>query len=67
MILGRYISTELGFNNKLSDHFIEEDDGTLKASTELMVDMGMYEFTVILYAIYEEVKLNKVMKNNANI
>ena len=44
MILGRYLLTTLGLNLKLSDHFIEADDGPFKGSTSPMVDMGTYEF-----------------------
>ena len=44
MILGRYISIESVFNLKLSDHFIEADDGPFKGYTTHMVGLGMFEF-----------------------
>ena len=42
MILGRYILTALVLNLKLSNHFIESDDGPLKGSTAPMADLGTY-------------------------
>ena len=42
MILGRYIITDLVLNLKLSNHFIESDDGPLKGSTAPMADLGTY-------------------------
>ena len=44
MILGRYISTELVLNLKLSEHVIIADDETLKGSTTTMVNLGTYIF-----------------------
>ena len=44
MILGQYLSIELGLNLKWSEHIIESDDGTFKGFTTPMVDLGTYEF-----------------------
>ena len=44
MILGRDILIELELNLKLSEHFIEADDGDFKGSTTPMVDLGTYIF-----------------------
>ena len=44
MILGWYISIELGLNLKLSEHVIEADDRPFEGSTTLMVDLGTYVF-----------------------
>ena len=44
MILGIVLLSVLGLNIKLLDHFIEENDGPVKASNAPMVDMGTYEF-----------------------
>ena len=48
MILGKYISTELGLNWKYSNHVIEADDGLPKESTTPVVDLGMYEFKYLI-------------------
>ena len=42
MILCRDLLTSLGLNLKLSDHFIEADNETLKGSTAPIVDMVTY-------------------------
>ena len=42
VILGRDILTALGLNIEFSVNVIKADDGTLKDSTALMVDMGTY-------------------------
>ena len=44
MILGRYILKALGWNLKLSDDSIEENDEPFKGPTEPMVDLGTYKF-----------------------
>ena len=44
MILGRDIFTSLWLNLKFYDPEIEADYGTLKGSTEPVVDLGTYEF-----------------------
>ena len=42
--LGRYLFTALVWNIEFSKHNIKADDGPLKVSSELMVDLGTYEF-----------------------
>ena len=44
IILGIYLLTDLGLNLKLSEHVIEENDGTFKGLAAPMVDMGTFEF-----------------------
>ena len=44
MILGRYLSKELGLNLKFSDNVIEYYDGPFKGSKAPVVDLGTYEF-----------------------
>ena len=47
IILGRYLLTELGLNQKLSEHVIKVDDGTLNRFTTPMVDLGTYTFKIL--------------------
>ena len=42
MTFGRYLPTWLVSNFILSEHIIEADDGPLKGSTTLMVDLDAY-------------------------
>ena len=44
IVLGKYITTVLVFNLKISDHVIEAYYGPFKGSTATMVDLGTYEF-----------------------
>ena len=44
MILRQHLLTELGFNLKFSYHIIRSDYGPFKGFTEIMVDLGTYEF-----------------------
>ena len=44
MILERDILTELGWNLKFSEHFIELDDVNFKGYTTTMVDLGTHKF-----------------------
>ena len=48
MILGIYILKSLGFNLKESGQVIEGDDGPLKWSSLLILDLGTYEFKNII-------------------
>ena len=42
IILARYILPALILNLKLSDHFIESDEGPFKGSMVSVVDLGTY-------------------------
>ena len=44
MILGRDLLTEIGLNNKKSDHVIKADDVPFIGATAPMVDLGTYLF-----------------------
>ena len=44
IILGSYLFPYLKLNLKLSDHFIEVNDGPFKGLTAPMVDLGTYKF-----------------------
>ena len=44
MILVQDLLTELGFNLKLSEHIIKEDDGPFKGYTTPMVNLSAYIF-----------------------
>ena len=52
MILGRYLSTELGLNLEFSEHVIKADNGPFKGSTTLIVYLGVY--------IFEDLNLEKI-------